>query len=198
MLCIVVRLRGPEYAHGRKAAPSMYGGHPSVNARAVRPQHVVIAQTSKHTHTHARAHPHISARTRTRRHQGTAGRSARPSCRRARRTRIPSPPHTPPGGAVGDSVGDAERRVPAGAQHGCAPNSPWTRSRPCAMVAVRMLVTVGLFVCFLVCLCCRRGGGRGAPRRHSRPADRPADVAAVAPPVTVQGEGSDPTPPPEG
>jgi hypothetical protein len=171
-------------------------GHPSVNARAVRPQQVVIAQTSKHTRTHARAHAHISARTRTRRHQGAAGRGTRPPRRRARRTRIP--PHAPPRGAVGASVGDAERRVPARAQHGCAPNSAWTRSRPCAMVAVRMLVTVGLFVRFLAGLCCRRGGGRGAPRRPSRPADRPADVAALAPPVTVQGEGSDPTPPLEG
>jgi hypothetical protein len=164
-----------------------------VNARAVRPQQVVIAQTSKHTRTRARTHAHISARTRTCRRQGTAGRGARPPRRRTRRTRIP--PHTPPSGAVGDSVGDAERRVPARAQHGCAPNSPWTRSRPCAMAAARMLATVGLFVRFLACLCCRRGGGRGAPRRPSRPADRPADVAALALPVTVQEEGSDPTPP---
>jgi hypothetical protein len=157
------------------------------------PSSTTSHRTNKQTHAHTRARmcAHISARTRTRRHQGTAGRGSRPSCRRTRRTRIP--PHTPPSGAVGDSVGDAERRVPAGAQHGCAQNSPWTRSRPCAMVAVRMLVTVRLFVRFLACLCCRRGGGRGAPRRPSRPADRPAGVAALAPPVTFRGEGSDPS-----
>ena len=128
-----------------------------VNARAVRPQQVVIAQTSKHTRTHARAHAHTSARTRTCRHQGTAGRSTRPSCRRTRRTRIP--PHAPPSGAVGDSVGDAERRVPARAQHGCAPNSPWTRSSR-APWSLHVLVTVALFVRFW--RVCAAGAAAGA------------------------------------
>ncbi len=161
-----------------------------VNARAVRPQQVVIAQTSKHTRTRARTHtrtcPHAHAHADIRELQAAALvlHADEPVARAFLLTRLPAAPSATP--SATPSVGF----LPA---HSMGARRRTHTLEPCAMVAARMLVTVALVVCFLVCLCCRRGGGRGAPRRPSRPADRPAGAAALAPPRG--GIRPDPTPP---
>ncbi len=136
-MCIVVRLRGPEYAHGRKAAPSMYGGYPryQVNARAVRRQQVVIAQTSKHTHTYP--HAHARADIRGLQAAALALHADEPVARAFLLTRLPAAPSATP------SVGF----LPA---HSLGARQTTHTLEPCAMVAVRMLGTLGLFVFWFV------------------------------------------------
>jgi hypothetical protein len=167
-------------------------GHPSVNARAVRPQQVVIAQTSKHTRTHARArtrtYPHAHA------HAALVLHADEQIARAFLLTRLPAAPSAAP--SATPSATPSVGFLPA---HSMGARQTAHTLEPGATVAVRMLVTVGLVVRFLACkLCCGRGGGRSAPRRPSRPADRPAGAAVLAPPVTFRGDGSDPTRPDPG